>query len=368
MPKTSSNKAGETVRKKTLAFVSQWIPRRQGSPADFVHEMEARLGWPSRHVVLDVLNDLRLERDLDEPFRKYLNYTLSETAVRAALSENAQPGSENQSTLDELFVRSRRFRRTREFAEAVEFVSKFHEYSAFNNMLVYLQNPQTTLFATAAHWERNFRRTIKEDARPMIILAPRTPVLLVYDVMDTEGGPLPEKFENFGKTTGRFQPLVLDRTLKNCERELIQIERKPMSRLKGGFSTMRVHDSKYKAHILLRMDLDEAACYAILCHELAHLFLGHLGASREVNWPYRLTLSNPVAEIEAEATAHIVCRRAGLSTRSAEYLSNYFNGENDLSSVSFDLICRVAGRIEEMGRKLLAPRRQKEAGEDLEWQ
>jgi len=366
MSKTSSVKTGEALRRKTLAFVLQWIPRRQGSPSDFIFEMEDRLGWPSRHVVVDVLNELRQERDLDEAFRKYLNYTLSEPAVRAALSENAQPGSENQSTLDELFVRSRRFRRTREFAEAVEFVSKFHEYSAFNNMLVYLQNPQTTLFATAAHWGRNFGRTIKEDARPMVILAPRTPVLLVYDVMDTEGGPLPDKFENFGKTAGRFQPLVLDRTLKNCERELIQIERKPMSRLKGGFSTLRVHNSKYKACILMRADLDEAASYAVLCHELAHLFLGHLGASREVNWPYRLTLSNPVAEIEAEAVAYIVCRRAGLSTRSVEYLANFFNVENDLSSVSFDLICRVASRIEELGRKLLTPRRQKADGEGLQ--
>jgi hypothetical protein len=64
-----------------------------------------------------------------------------------------------------------------------------------------------------------------------------------------------------------------------------------------------------------------------------------------------------VAEIEAEAVAHTVCRRAGLTTRSAEYLSTFVDEEKDLTALSFDLVSRVAGRIEEMGRKLLPPRK-----------
>jgi hypothetical protein len=295
---------------------------------------------------------------LDDSLRKHLNYTLSGPAITQALSENTSATiTPFQSTLDDLFTRSRRFRHTREFAEAVDFVARFHEYSAFNNMLVYLQNPNATFFATATHWAHKFGRAIKEDARPMLILAPRTPVLLVYDVSDTEGGPLPGKYENFSKTTGRFQPRVLDHTLRNCARDFIRIDRKPMSPLHAGQATLRIRDPLFKVRITLREDLDDAAAYAILCHELAHVFLGHVGACRNADWPYRAALSNPIAEIEAEATAHIVCRRAGLETRSAQYLANYFNGETDLESVSLDLISRVAGRIEEMGRKILPPRK-----------
>ena len=35
-----------------------------------------------------------------------------------------------------------------------------------------------TYFATASHWHKAFRRTIKDEARGLVILAPRTPVLI----------------------------------------------------------------------------------------------------------------------------------------------------------------------------------------------
>ncbi len=126
---------------------------------------------------------------------------------------------------------SRRFRRSKKFAEAVEFVARFREYSPFNNMLVFMQNPLTTYFATARHWRKAFGRSIKQEARGMLILAPRTPVLMVYDIADTEGPPLPEKLRVFGQTTGPFNPALLDRTVKNCERDRIQVGRVPMGPL-----------------------------------------------------------------------------------------------------------------------------------------
>jgi hypothetical protein len=69
-----------------------------------------------------------------------------------------------------------------------------------------------------------------------------------------------------------------------------------------------------------------------------------------VNLPYN------VAEIEAESVAYIVCRRAGLRTHSAEYLASYVEDGSDLDSISIDLVSRAAGRIEDMGRRLLPPR------------
>ena len=281
---------------------------------------------------------------------------MSAGAVAEGLANGAAPHTEHQSSLDELFARSRRFRRSKRYSAAVEFIAKFREYSPFNNMLVFLQNPMATYFATASHWQKAFQRTIKDEARGMIILAPRTPVLLVYDVADTEGPPLPGKLEVFSRTSGRFNPMILERTIKNCERDRIRVERKPMGPLRGGFSTARAHDHHCKMRIGLREGLDEAAAYAVLCHELAHVYLGHLGADKEGGWPYRLNLSHNVAEIEAESAAHIVCRRAGLSTHAAEFLSSYMEDSSDLDSISIDLVSRAAGRIEEMGRRLLPPR------------
>jgi hypothetical protein len=265
--------------------------------------------------------------------------------------------TEHQSSLDELFVRSQRYRRTRKFAEAVEFMAKFREYSPFNNMLVYLQNPLVTYFATANHWQKAFHRTLKEEARGIVILAPRTPVLIVYDIADTDGPPLPGKLEVFTRTTGPFNPLILERTAANCERDCIQIERKPMGPLRAGFATARVQSSKWKMRIALRDELDPPAAYSVLCHELAHIYLGHLGADKDGGWPFRLNLPHALTEIEAEAVAHIVCRRAGFQTHSAEYLSSFVGEEWAMECVSLDLVSRAAARIEEMGRRLLPPRK-----------
>ncbi len=351
----------EALWKTALEFAAGWIARRKGSPAEFVRELEEHAGWPVRHVVLEVLRHLRADRQLQDPERKFLNYTLGEAAIAAALCEHSVPPSPHQSSLDELFSRSRVFRRSNHFVKAVEFVSKFRDYSPFNNMLVYLQNPLTTYFATSSHWYKKFGRTIKDEARGMLILAPRTPVLLVYDVADTEGPKLPEKLELFSKVSGIFRPGTLEHTLKNAERDQIAVERKPMGQLRAGFATTRLHDERYKIRIAIRQELDDAGAYAALCHELAHVYLGHLGTNKEGWWPYRLNLSEAVAEIEAEAVSHTVCRRAGLITHSAEYLSNYIDDETSVHGVSLDLVSRVAGYIEEMGRRLLPPRKSKAA-------
>jgi hypothetical protein len=344
------------LHQQAKEFTLQWIRKRHGSAADFLADIERDLGWPARLIVPELLDALRNDASVNNDDHKFLVHTLNKPSIAQAMSQEKDGVSEHQSAIDELFKRSRKFQKSRKFKEAVEFVAKFREYSPFNNMLVYLQNPFATYVATTNQWFKNFRRTIKEHARPIIILAPRTPVLLLYDIEDTEGPPLPGKLGTFGKTKGRFDPQLLHRTVRNCDREKILVQRKDLPALRAGVATMRLRDSNWKARIWLRQELDDASAYPILCHELAHVFLGHLGASKQCNWPYRPNVSNAVAEIEAEAVASIVCSRAGLKTQAIEYLSSYVDGSSEFENVSFDLIARAAGRIEEMGRRLLAPR------------
>ena len=344
------------TRPKAREFVLKWIAARQGSAVELVRAIQEEVGWPARHVLSSILDELRASRQLPDASRKYLRYTLTGGEVAQALAEGAAPDQEHQSSLDQLFGRSRRFRRSRQFAQAVEFVARFRDYSPFNNMLVYLQNPMATYFATARHWHKAFGRSVKEDARGMILLAPRTPVLLVYDIADTEGPPLPDKLGVFAQTAGPFNAMLLDRTIRNAGRDRIRVERKPMGQLRGGFATTRVQDPAWKMRIGLRDELNAASAYQVLCHELAHIYLGHVGVDRDGWWPYRTNLTEAVTEIEAESVAYVVCRRAGLETRSAEYLSSYVEDNSDINAISLDLVSRVAGRLEEMGRRLLPPR------------
>ncbi len=90
-------------------------------------------------------------------------------------------------TIDELLHRSWKHKDSKEFFKFFDFIAKFNHYSRYNSMLVYLQNEAVTFFGGKSFWKKKFDRTIKENARPYIILAPMGPVMMVYDVFDTEG-------------------------------------------------------------------------------------------------------------------------------------------------------------------------------------
>ncbi|MGD0234555.1 MAG: hypothetical protein ABSC55_08440 [Syntrophorhabdales bacterium] len=352
-------KEEEELRVKCKSFVLGWVREKQGSETEFVSELENALGWKSRHYILSVLDELRCDKKIPLIDRNYLSNTLTDEAVQSVFDEGGRPNKEEQSSLDELFHRSKEARLSTKFAEAVAFAAKFRDYSPFNNMLVYLQNPTTTFFATEKHWSKVFGREVKEDARGMVILAPMTPVLLVYDIEETEGAPLPEKFQGFTRTEGRFDQELLDMTLRNCERDLILVQRKEMGQLHGGFATTRLRNQRYKMRIVVREQLDVGSAYAVLCHELAHIYLGHLGSDKDNWWPYRINLPHRTVEVEAEAASYIVCRRLGLTTHSADYLSVYIRDKKDVEKVSIDLVTRVASRIEEMGKRLQPERKRK---------
>ena len=110
--------------------------------------------------------------------------------------------------IDELLRQGLAYRDSGQFQEMIQFLAKFRDYSPFNNLLVWTQRPGCRLFATRSKWEKKFKRRVVEDARPMVILAPRTPVLLVYDVDQTDGPPLPAELEEFAQFRGELGSAV----------------------------------------------------------------------------------------------------------------------------------------------------------------
>ena len=66
---------------------------------------------------------------------------------------------------------------------------------------------------------------VEEDAHPMLVLAHMHPVMLVYDLDQTEGEEVPEHLKNFAKATGEFDPDRLQITLENAERMCILVHR-----------------------------------------------------------------------------------------------------------------------------------------------
>lgn len=339
-------------------FATRWIDTQRRSAADFVQAMGQRFGSMIRMYLLDLVRDLRMNWDPGPALGDYFTSTLSDSQLAQALGEGPARKAEIAS-LDELFRRSTRLRSSKMFAEAITFAAKFRHYSPFNNFLVYLQNPSATYWATAAHWRRIFRREVKDDARSMIILAPMTPVLLVYDLEDTVGGPLPKLFEDPFAAEGQFQDGVLAQTIENCSRDGVQIVMRKLGMLHAGSAILSNRPERVKLTVELNQELDSKARYGTLCHELAHIHLGHLGSDRDDWWPSRLELTRNQKELEAQAVSYVVCRRASLTTKSAEYLAGYLKNPEELSGISIDLILRVAGRLERMGKEELPPRKPK---------
>jgi len=329
---------------------------QQPSAAELLTALESKHGWFTRHVFTHVVRSMRDDAKRTRYTSEYLNITLNDSELESALRGDSKRTPQEQSSIDKLFRASILYRNSAKFAEALEFTARFRDYAPYNNMLVRIQNPSCTFYATALDWNRRFERTIKVDSKAMLILAPMHPVMIVYDIEDTEGRPLPASFREFAQVTGAFDEEWMERLLENARRLRIQVQRKPLAKLHGGFATTRLHDDSFKMRVVVHEDLDNASAFGVLCHELAHILLGHLGSDEDTWWPYRTNLSRSAIEIEAEAVSYMVSARLGLTSSSAAYIASYVNNNSIPSSVSLDLIVKVASKIYEMTERFLPNR------------
>ena len=109
--------------------------------------------------------------------------------------------------------------------------------------------------------------------------------------------------------------------------------------------------------LILNSGLSPAAQYATLVHELAHLLCGHLGSPGKKFWPSRRGLDHVIREFEAEAVSHLVCQRLAIDSPSDQYISSNLDSQERLPEISLELVMKVAGEIERMGKERLPMRK-----------
>jgi hypothetical protein len=195
---------------------------------------------------------------------------------------------------------------------------------------------------------------VKEDARPMLILAPNGPVMLVYDLDATEGKEVPLMLvDEFSMSEGTWKQEWIDNLLENAKNYRIQVDFKPLSSVHSGFAQYRLGEEAWKMRIVVHAGLDEPTRFGVLCHELAHILLGHFGSDGDHWWPTRFGLDHPTVEIEAEAAAYIVTRRLGLTGSSVAYVALQPHEGLVPATVSLDHIGRVVGLLERMAKEIL---------------
>jgi hypothetical protein len=256
---------------------------------------------------------------------------------------------ETRSMLDQLLSRSRLYRQSKDFKELLDFVARLRNFAPFNAMLLQIQKPGLSFAATAHDWWQRFERTPKDGARPLLILWPFGPVMLVYDVLDTEGKPLPEDVACFF-ARGCIDAQQMTRFWKRLASKCIDYRPVDAGDRQAGKIKVIQRPAKDKDpthyEITINHNHGPAVQFATLAHELAHLFLGHLGLDSYLGIPDRSTLGHAQKELEAESVSYVVCRRNGVSSKSETYLTNYVEEHSSVDTIDLYQIMRAAGQVE----------------------
>ncbi len=236
-------------------------------------------------------------------------------------------------------------------------LSKFHQYSFGNCMLIYLQRPTATLVAGFERW-KELGRYVKKGEKGIGILAPLLGkrkkkdaseeseeessdtdakkessrvlygfrVVHVFDVSQTDGQELPD-FATLGGDPGDKIPR-LKQVIRSHGISLEFVDELPFGA--NGMSE--------GGKVSVVSSLPKPQMFSTMVHELAHELL-HWGDRRE-------STTKAIRETEAEAVAYVVCRAVGLecSTRASDYIQ-LWSGDDKVLLQSLEHIRSVAAKI-----------------------
>ena len=252
-------------------------------------------------------------------------------------------------------------------------MSKFHNYSFNNTLLIALQKPEATLVAGYKAWQKNFERHVNKGEKAIRILAPapykikeerdkldpvtgemmfdengmpqkeETEVTIpafravsVFDVSQTDGKPIPElEAQELLSTVEGYEDFV--QALMNVFPVPVSFEEIPGDS-KGYFDTV-------EKRIAVQKNMSESQTLKTMVHEVAHSMLHDKEVNQSMDVPAK---DRNTKEVEAESVAFTVCQHFGIDT--SEYSFGYIAGWSsgrDMKELknSLDTIRRIASEL-----------------------
>ena len=241
--------------------------------------------------------------------------------------------NQSRALIDQLIAATRLYDDREKLADLLQFTARLRVFAPFNAMLLHIQKPGLTHAATAKDWYNRFGRVPKTGARPLLVLRMKGPVDFVFDILDTEGRPVPENAFTF-PTLGNLSEKRLEELLKTLSSEGFTLEPQELG---DGWAGWIKRTWRWSAA--------QGRHRYTLAHELAHMFLGHLGADPGRNVPDRSNRDHALREIEAESTAYLLAKRNGLTPKSESYLSAF---EGSFANLDIYSVMRAANAIEKV--------------------
>ena len=254
-------------------------------------------------------------------------------------------------------------------------MSKFHNYSFNNTLLIAMQKPEATLVAGYKAWQKNFERHVNKGEKAIRILAPASykikeerdkldPVtgemmfdengmpqkeqvevtipafraVSVFDVSQTDGKPISElEAQELLSTVEGYEDFV--QALMNVAPVPIGFEDIPGDS-KGYFHTE-------EKRIAVQENMSESQTLKTMVHEVAHSMLHNKEINRDdlMEAPAK---DRNTKEVEAESVAYTVCQHFGIDTSdySFGYIAGWSSGKDmkELKS-SLDTIRKTASEL-----------------------
>lgn len=232
-------------------------------------------------------------------------------------------------------------------------MSKFHNYSFNNTLLIAMQRPDATLVAGYNAWKNKFNRYVKKGEKGIQIIAPapvkereerekidkdtgltvlnesgepeievvervipRFRVTMVFDYAQTDGEPLPTLEVN--ELTARVKDYTL---LKEAIEQVSPVPIR-FGEIEGNAKGYYSHMDK---EICVRADMGESQTIKTMIHEVAHAML-HDSDQMKQRGEEKDQLTK---ETEAESIAFTVCSALGIDTSdySFPYVASWASGK-----------------------------------------
>lgn len=253
-------------------------------------------------------------------------------------------------------------------------MSKFHNYSFNNTMLIAMQKPDATLVAGFKAWQKNFDRHVKKGEKGIRILAP-APYKIKEEqekldpvtgeiMLDKNGMPITEEVEikipafrvvpvfDVSQTDGKELPDIgineLSGSVEDYEdfmQALTEVSPVPITYedidgdAKGYF-----HTTDHRIAIQEGMSQSQTVKTAI--HEVAHAKLHDREQNQDIDAV--LDKDRNTKEVEAESVAYTVCQHFGIDT--SDYSFGYIVGwssDRDMKELksSLDTIRKTASEL-----------------------
>lgn len=265
--------------------------------------------------------------------------------------KNRSQGEKSRSALAKLLTDAKLYTQSKDYKDLLDFVVKLRNFAPFNAMLLQIQKPGLSYAASVSDWRKRFGRWPKEGARPLLILRPFGPVDLVYDVMDTEGNPLPEDVSSFSAHGVIGLSRLIDFQQRLKEKNIVWKTIDAGDNRAGSIRIIQC-PSADKEGTLYQIQINgnhaPPVQFATLTHELGHLLMGHLGEDTDLRVPCRIGLSHAQKELEAESVSYLVCKRNDVTSKAETYLSNYVEQNTTLDDIDiYRVLCSV-GEIEKL--------------------